>query len=159
MRKFEKINFLQFKKDISDDKKLYNEYILPRRATKFSAGYDFLALEDFSILPGEIKKVPTGTKVIMNDDEALFLYVRSSMGFKYNVRMTNQVGIIDKDYYGNPDNDGHMWVSLQNHGDKEFVVKKGTAFCQGIFMKYLITDDDSVNDERISGIGSTTKEV
>ena len=109
-------------------------------------------------MPGEVKRIPTGVKVVMNDDEALFLYVRSSMGFKYNVRLTNQVGIVDKDYYGNPDNDGHMWVSLQNHGDKEFCVSKGTAFCQGIFMKYLLTDDDEVSTIRVSGIGSTNKE-
>ena len=158
MRKFERISFSQFKKDVSDDINLYNEYILPNRATKFSAGYDFIAIDDFVIMPGEVKKIPTGIKVIMNDDEALFLYVRSSMGFKYNVRLTNQVGIIDKDYYGNPDNDGHIWISLQNHGDKEFVVKKGAAFCQGIFMKYLITDDDNANGVRESGIGSTNKE-
>lgn len=158
MRKFEKIVFSQFKKDICDDKNIYDEYILPRRATEFSAGYDFYALDDFSIMPGCVKKVPTGIKAIMNDDEALFIFVRSSMGFKHNVRMTNQVGIIDKDYYGNPDNDGHIWVSLQNHGDKEFVVKKGSAFCQGIFMNYLLTDDDSAQGIRKSGIGSTTKE-
>ena len=159
MRKFEKIIFSQFKKDICDDINLYNEYILPRRATRFSAGYDFIALDDFVIKPGEIKKIPTGIKVNMNDDEALFLFVRSSMGFKYNVRMTNQVGIIDKDYYGNPDNDGHIWVSLQNHGDKDYVVSKGVSFCQGIFMKYLLADDDDCLDDRISGIGSTNKEV
>lgn len=158
MRKFEKIDFSQFKKDISDDINLYNEYILPRRATRFSAGYDFIALSDFVIHPGEIKRIPTGYKVLMNDDEALFIYVRSSMGFKYNVRMTNQVGIIDKDYYGNSDNGGHMWVSLQNHGDKEYVVKKGTAYCQGVFMKYLLTDDDECLADRVSGFGSTTKE-
>ena len=159
MRKFEKINFYQFSKDISDDKVLYNEYILPKRATRFSAGYDFYALSDFCIKPGCVMKIPTGVKVIMNDDEALLLFVRSSMGFKHNVRLTNQVGIVDKDYYGNPDNDGHMWVSLQNHGDEDFIVKKGSAFCQGIFMKYLLTDDDDSDASRISGFGSTDKEV
>ena len=158
LRKFEKIVFDQFSKDINDDKSLYDEYILPRRATMFSAGYDFFALFDICIEPGEVKKVPTGIKAIMNDDEALFLYVRSSMGFKYNVRLTNQVGIVDRDYYGNPSNDGHIWVSLQNHGDSDFVIKKGTAFCQGIFMKYLLTDDDSCEAVRVSGIGSTNKE-
>ena len=83
---------------------------------------------------------------------------RSSVGFKYNVRLTNQVGIIDHDYYNNEDNEGHMWFSLQNHGDKDFIVKKGQAFAQGIFMKYLVTDDDNVSKIRESGIGSTNKE-
>ena len=158
MRRFEKISFLQFSHDISDDKNLYDEYNLPRRGTSKSAGYDFFAIEDFVIHPGEVMKVPTGIKVIMNDDEFLGIYVRSSMGFKYNVRLTNQVGIIDADYYNNSDNEGHIWIKLQNHGDKDFIVKKGSAFAQGIFTKYLITDDDDASGIRVSGIGSTNKE-
>lgn len=159
MRKFEKISFSQFTKDIYDDKKIYDEYVLPRRATRFSAGYDFISFKDFVIHPGEVVKIPTGVKVIMNSDEMFCLFVRSSMGFKYNVRLTNQVGVIDCDYYNNIDNEGHIWVSLQNHGDIDYVVKKGMAFCQGIFMKYYITDDDDCNmAERVSGLGSTTKE-
>ena len=158
MRKFLKISFSQFKCDVCDDINVYNEYNLPKRATMFSAGYDFYATRDFVIHPGEVMRIPTGVKVMMNDDEALFLYVRSSAGFKYNVRMTNQVGIIDKDYFDNPDNEGHMWLSLQNEGDEDFVVHRGSAFCQGVFMKYLITDDDIVDGVRVSGFGSTNKE-
>lgn len=156
MRYFEKVSFKQFSKDIKDDKNLYDEYELPRRATKSSCGYDFYAIEDVVLHPGEIKKIPTGYKAKFNEDEMLMLVVRSSMGFKYNVRMCNQVGIIDQDYYNNSDNEGHMWVALQNEGNIDYEVKKGTAYCQGIFVKYL-TCGEEVNDERISGIGSTTK--
>ena len=78
------------------------------------------------------------------------------MGFKYNVRMCNQVGIIDSDYYNNSDNEGHMWVSLQNEGKEDYVIKKGSAYCQGIFIKYL-TCGDEVDMKRVSGIGSTSK--
>lgn len=159
MRKFFKINYEQFCRDFVDDKFLYDEYNLPKRATMFSAGYDFYAIKDYVIHPGEVVKIPTGVKVCMNDDEMFCLFVRSSMGFKYNVRLTNQVGIIDKDYYGNSDNDGHMWVSLQNHGNKDFIINKGDAFCQGVFMKYLVTDDDVSSGIRMSGFGSTNKEV
>ena len=86
----------------------------------------------------------------------LLLVVRSSMGFKYNVRLCNQVGIIDCDYYNNPDNEGHLWVALQNEGTVDYEIKKGTAYCQGIFVKYLTCGED-VNVTRESGIGSTTK--
>ena len=159
MRNFFKISFSQFSHDILDDASLYDEYVLPKRATKFSAGYDFFSLCDYVTHPGEVMRIPTGVKVIMNDDEVLCLFVRSSMGFKYNVRLTNQVGIIDKDYFDNPDNEGHMWVSLQNHGNSDFIIHKGDAFCQGVFMKYLVTDDDISTGNRVSGIGSTSKEV
>ena len=156
MRKFEKISFEQFSKDIKDDKNMYDAYNLPRRKTKYSAGYDFFAIEDFELTPGEIKKIPTGIKAIYPGDEALMLFVRSSMGFKYNVRMCNQVGIIDSDYYNNPSNEGHMWVALQNHGDKVFKVKAGESFVQGLFMKYYVTDEEEeIKNERTGGFGST----
>ena len=141
-RYFEKISFEQFKKDIKDDKDLYNSYNIPKRETKFAAGYDFEAIEDFTIKPGEIKKVPTGIKVNMMDDEVLLLIVRSSMGFKYNVRLCNQVGVVDKDYYNNKDNEGHMFLALKNEGDKDYIVKKGDGICQGMFIKYLTVDNE-----------------
>ena len=156
MRKFEKVSIDEFSKYY--DKKLYEEYDLPKRMTRHSAGYDFLAIEGFTIKPGEIKKIPTGYKATFGNDEMLMILVRSSMGFKYNVRMTNQVGIIESDYYNNIDNEGHMFVSLQNEGDRDFVVKKGGGYAQGIFTKFLICDDDITTNERQGGLGSTNKE-
>jgi len=155
-RYFEKISFEEFKKVIKDDLKLYEEYELPQRKTKFSAGYDFIAIEDFEIKPGEIKKIPTGYKANFGTDEMLMILVRSSMGFKYNIRLCNQVGIIESDYYNNPDNEGHLFVALQNEGDKVFSVKKGEGYAQGIFTKYL-TCGDIVESERTGGFGSTNK--
>ena len=69
----------------------------------------------------------------MNKDEVLLILVRSSMGFKYNIRLCNQVGIVDSDYYNNPDNEGHIFIALKNEGEKVFKVKKGDKFAQGIF--------------------------
>lgn len=142
MRKFEKISFEQFKKDIADDIELYNNYSLPKRETKHAAAYDFFALFDYTLKPGEIKKIPTGIKVIMEGDDSLLLLDRSNMGFKWNVRMCNQVGVIDADYYNNKSNEGHMWIRIQNEGTEDYVVKKGEGMCQGMFVKYLLTDDD-----------------
>ncbi len=142
MRKFEKISFEQFKKDIADDIELYNSFELPIRKTEFAAAYDFEALSDFTIKPGEIKKIPTGVKATMNSDEVLLLIDRSSQGFKYNIRMCNQVGVIDKDYYNNEDNEGHIWIKLQNEGDKDYAVKKKDGIIQGMFINYLTTDDE-----------------
>ena len=157
MRGFEKISFKEFKKIFGDDKELYEEYLLPRRASKNSAGYDILAIKDYVIKPKEILKIPTGLKVRMQNDEVLLIVVRSSMGFKYNVRLTNQVGVIDSDYYNNIDNEGHFFVSLQNEGEKDYIVKKGEAYAQGIFIKYLISDDDAASEIRKGGLGSTNK--
>lgn len=159
MRKFEKISFEQFSKDVKNDQELYNSIKLPKRSTKYSAGYDFYSIYDFILKPNEIIKIPTGIKIQMNEDEMLMLVVRSSQGFKYNVRMCNQIGIFESDYYNNETNEGHAWIKLQNHGDKDYVVKKGDAICQGIFTKFLTVDDEEeILNERKGGIGSTSKE-
>lgn len=156
MRYFEKISFEQFKKDISNDKKLYNEYNLPKRQTKYSAGYDFESLFDFTLKPGETKKMATGVKVNMNSDEMLMIVIRSSLGFKHNTRMCNQIGIVESDYYNNPDNDGHLFVKIQNEGINDLVIKKGDRICQGIFVKFLTVDnEEEIKNKRTSGIGST----
>jgi len=116
MRKIEKISYEQLKKDISDDKNLYDNYDSPKRSTKNSARYDIKALMDYVIKPNEIVKIPTGDKASMNNDDVLFLIIRSSFGFKYNARLCNQVGVIDSDYYNNIDNEGHIFVALKNEG-------------------------------------------
>ena len=108
MRKFEKVCEDIFIRDVPDG--IYNDIILPKRCTSFSAGYDFYSVISFSLNPGERKIIPTGIKVVMNNNEFLGIFVRSSLGFKYNVRMCNQIGIIDADYYNNKDNDGHYLI-------------------------------------------------
>lgn len=157
MRNFEKISFKQFKKDIIDSKETYNSYNIPVRHTNCSAGYDFESILSFELQPGEIKKIPTGIKVQMNQDEMLMIVVRSSTGFKYNVRMCNQVGIIESDYYNNSSNEGHMWIALQNEGTEVFKVEAGDRIAQGIFIKFLTVDEEEkIDNERNGGLGSTT---
>lgn len=156
MRKFEKISLKQFIKDTNLTEKEYNKIILPHRATGNSAGYDFHLLEDLTLKPGEIKKVPTAIKASMNHDEVLMIYIRSSLGFKYNLRLCNQTGIIDSDYYNNENNEGHIFIAIQNEGKETVNLKAGDRFAQGIFMKYLTVDDETqINNVRQGGIGST----
>ena len=142
MRDFEKISFAEFAKDIKDDKELYDNYELPSRSNEYTAGYDFHLIEDITIKPGEIIKIPTGIRSYFEKDEALLLIIRSSTGFKYNIRMVNQVGLIDSDYYHNPDNEGHMYVKVQNEGTETVTFKKGDSLAQGVFIKYLTTKSD-----------------
>ena len=159
MRKFEKISFEQFKKDISDDEKLYESYSLPKRSTKNSAGYDIASLEEYILKPGEAHIFVTGLKVTMNSDEVLYLYGRSSFGYKYNITLANSVGVIDSDFYNNIDNEGHFKVKLINHGEKEVKINIGDRIAQGVFMKYLIVDnEEEIIKERKGGLGSTDKE-
>jgi len=146
MRDFEKISYEQFCKDVKEDKNLYDSYKLPSRNSKKAAGYDFHLIEDIEIKPGDIIKIPTGIKSYFEDDEVLMLIVRSSTGFKYNIRMVNQVGIIDADYYNNRDNEGHIFIKLQNEGKQTVEFKAGDYLVQGVFLKYLTTGSDAENN-------------
>lgn len=146
MRDFEKISFEQFRKDIKDDKELYESYKLPNRESTAAAGYDLFLVEDLTIAPNEIVKIPTGVKMRCENDEVLLIIVKSSTGFKYNIRLVNQVGVIDADYYNNKDNEGHIFVKIQNEGDKTITFKAGEAVAQGVFIKYLLTKSDKGSD-------------
>ncbi len=132
---------------------------LPIRKTKYSAGYDIEAAEDVTI--PSFKKgmnptlVKTGLKAYMPEDEMLLLYNRSSNPKKKGLIMANSVGVIDKDYYGNPDNDGHFMFAFYNIKEEDVVIKKGEAIGQAIFQKFYITDDDKAEGERMGGFGST----
>lgn len=156
MRKFEKISFKEFKKTISEDKKLYESFELPKRKTNHSAGYDIISLIDHDLKPGESVLIPTGVKSMFPFDEVLIIVIRSSLGFKYGIKLVNQVGIIDSDYYNNEDNEGHILIMIENTGDKTFNINIGDRIAQALFLKYnIVTDEDDIDTKRKGGIGST----
>jgi len=134
---------------------------LPVRKTMGSAGYDMEAAEDVVVpkfkLGMEPTLIPTGIKAYMEKDEVLYLYNRSSNPKKRGLVFANSVGVIDSDYYSNPSNDGHIMFAFYNFKDEDVLIKKGDSIGQGLFAKYLITDDDVVNGKRQGGFGSTDK--
>lgn len=161
---------------------------LPQRQTKGAAGYDFEASEDFTIPSiwklGFLKAlwklhkrhalsahrlevadkslkpflVPTGIKAYMQPGEVLMLFNRSSGPLKRRLVLPNGVGIIDADYYNNPNNEGEIFVQLINYGLTDYHVKKGERIAQGIFVPYLTADDESTPQSvREGGFGSTKK--
>ena len=134
---------------------------LPKRSTKYAAGYDVEAAEDTIIptfKPGvKPTLIPTGLKAYMQDDEMLCLYNRSSNPKKKGLVLANSVGIVDKDYYGNADNDGHIMYAMWNFKDEDVKIEKGERIGQAIFQKYLIADNDSADSVRTGGFGSTDK--
>lgn len=130
---------------------------LPKRKTKKSAGYDFFAVEDFTLYPNKLCIVPTGVKAYMEDNEVLYLHIRSSVAFKRGVRMLNSIGVIDADFVDNLDNEGEISLGLLSHNDDIVHIKKGERIAQGVFHKFLITDDDNAEGKRVGGIGSTDK--
>lgn len=173
--KFEKVSFEQFKKDwykaFGDEfeignnlveeniRECYDNIRLPRRATKFSAGYDFyLPFTIIGLEVGAAVTVPTGIRCAMDDDWVLMLYPRSGHGFKYGIHLGNTVGVVDADFYF-AENEGHIHVKLVNDSvlAKDIDLAEDTAFCQGIFLPYGITIDDDADGVRKGGFGSTDK--
>lgn len=168
MNKFEKVSFTQFynsfidcfgdniKKDYVTS--IYNNIILPKRATRGSAGYDFFSPIDFRLYPNDTIKIPTGIRVQIDEGLYLGCYPRSGLGFKYRLQLDNTVGIIDSDYYYS-DNEGHIFAKITNDSksDKVLEIKTGTAFMQGVFNLYALTIDDNVKETRNGGFGSTDK--
>lgn len=176
IRGFEPINELQWKTDMAeftregdwpfvtssiDPDKVRASIVLPKRATVFSAGYDIFSPFAFVLSPGEQIRIPLGIKTYMQPGEYLSIFPRSGQGFKFYIRLANTVGIIDRDYYGNPSNDGHIWLKIRNEsawGTRHTLkVNVGEAICQGIFQRFLLADGDSFSEgvERVGGFGSS----
>lgn len=155
--------------------KFKNEDInLPVRKTNASAGYDFEAAESLivpsiwkilaeKVFVGEATGlkatlIPTGIKSYMLDDEYLQLSIRSGTALKTGLILANGVGIVDSDYYNNPDNEGHIMFPVHNLGFRDKLIKKGECIGQGLFLKYLKADGDTSDGIRTGGFGSTDKE-
>jgi len=155
MRGFNKVSIEEFSRHRPQEE--YPEIMLPKRATQKSAGYDFYLPYPLRLFPGEEAVVATGIKAFMEGDEVLFLIIRSSLGFR-GLRLKNQVGVIDADYYDNPQNEGHILVAVENNSKEVVSLNAGERFVQGIFLKYLVADEETQPlNERRGGIGSTEK--
>lgn len=158
---------------------------LPVRKTAQSAGYDFVVAEDIIIPPyaemsermwankpvhvpslndaaaiikeakAKVTLVSTGMKCQLDKGTYLELSVRSSCPLKHWLVLGNSVGIIDADYYNNPDNEGEIFFQIINLAPFPIQLKRGDAIGQGIIKPYLITEDDNAIGERTGGFGST----
>lgn len=140
---------------------------VPQRATKGAAGYDFEAaetvvvpsiwtLQEQGIVPKPVL-VKTGIKSYMLENEYLELVSRSSNPLKRFLLLANGVGIIDRDYYNNENNEGHIMFQFLNFGYEEVTIEKGERIGQGIFKQFHLADDDFVETERTGGFGSSDR--
>ena len=135
------------------------DFPMPERKTELSAGYDFCLPEEVTLEPGKLQLVPTGIKAYMQPGEWLGMHIRSSMAVKKRLMLVNNVGIIDADYYNNPDNEGHIMLALLNMSENPITLPKGERVAQGIFYNYLTADGDEKVSKAVrgGGFGSTGK--
>lgn len=144
---------------VSDTHRMHpdKEIILPRRATKNAAAYDFFSPETVTIQPNEGRLIWTDVKAHIPTKYCLVLNIRSSMGCKAHMSLANTSGWIDSDYYANESNDGNIGIMLYNGGVEPYHVNIGDRIAQGMILKYHVMDDDSVSTIRDGGFGSTGK--
>ena len=118
-----------------------------------------LTLNEMAALTKTAKTKPTlvstGMKCKLDPGTYLELSVRSSCPLKYWLVLANGVGIIDADYYNNPDNEGEIFFQMINLSPFAIKLQKGDAIGQGIIKPYLVTEDDAATGSRVGGFGST----
>jgi len=87
----------------------------------------------------------------------LLVYIRSSAAFKKHLMLMNGVGVIDADYYGNAENEGHILIPIFNYGAEAVRIAAGERIAQGVFTTYLTVDGDRAGSgtARTGGFGST----
>ena len=144
MVKFEKVSRI-------DDVKL------PERATANSAGYDFFAPEDITLPAKTLTRVMTGIKCELRPYMVLILANRSSNPSKKSLFLANGVGIVDADYYNNPDNEGEIGFEFYNNSEEDVVISKNEKIGQGIITTYVKVEGDNATGSRAGGFGSTGK--
>lgn len=135
----------------------YDYVNFPVRKTEHSAGYDIESAETVTLMPFETALIKTGIKAEIDEGKFLALYMRSSISLKRNLIMTNSVGIIDKDYYNNEDNEGHIHFMITNLNNEPVTIKRGERIGQGVLQDFYKVDDDNAMGERLGGFGSTDK--
>ena len=141
-------------------KRIKGDIKLPERSTLNSAGYDFFASEDIIFNPESITRVFTGVKCELMPNQVLILANRSSNPSKKGLVLLNGIGVVDADYYGNPDNDGEIAFEFYNMLNESVEIKKGEKLGQGLILAFDKTEDDFISDPyktRSGGFGSTGK--
>ena len=101
--------------------------------------------------------VATGVRAQMEPDEVLVISNRSSGPIKRGLVMSNGIGVIDGDYYGNLANDGHIMFEFYNFHFHDVTLNVGDRIGQGMFEKVLRpTEGLRVKDSvREGGLGHT----
>lgn len=165
MSHFEKVSYEQWKADCGikglPDKELrtwYEAIRLPQQATAASAGCDFFMPFNLNFETGSRFRIATGIRWVTEgaDDrgKVLLIVPRSGLGFKYGIRLTNTVGVIDADYCDS-ENEGHIIISMDNPSETSIELPEGKAFAQGIVVRYEIPEGAASEEARSGGFGST----
>lgn len=166
---FGKVSESAFQKDCEKflgtyDELWYDNIVIPERSTAHSAGYDFrspigFASNHYPVRGDNMIFIPTGVKVNVDRDKFLAILPRSSFG-NQGIMLANTMGVIDSDYYNNPDNEGDIIIALYFYKQAIMshmfhTIKEKQKIAQGVILPYFTIDEDETTAERTGGLGST----
>lgn len=135
-----------------------NWVVEPTYMTAKAVGADCFASEAVIIEPGEVGAVFTGIKAKFNgDSEGLFPFIRSSIPKKKGLILANGVGVIEEDYFGNPDNDGNIGFMFWNLNEYPVKIERFERIGQLVLMPVLRFDNAEYADNERGASGSTGK--
>jgi len=137
-------------------KKLKDNAIIPKYATKDSAGFDLCACIDDNITlrKGRSLLIKTGLAIALPEGYEAQIRPRSGLAFKYGVTVLNSPGTIDADYRG------EVGVLLINHGHKDFIITPDMRIAQMVIAEYQqasfnVVDNLEDTVRGAGGFGST----
>ena len=130
------------------------EELMPTKGNPGDAGFDVRSAIDISIEPGERKLVPTGVSIAMPNGYVCLVHPRSGLALKSGITVLNAPGTIDAGYRG------EIQVTLINHSDQTFDIKRLDRIAQLVFQKFeeprLVVVETLPQSQRgASGFGST----
>lgn len=123
---------------------------LPSYETPGSAGMDLRAAlpEDrpLCLAPGQRALVPTGLMIALEAGFEAQVRPRSGLALKHGLTCLNSPGTIDSDYRG------EVGVILINHGQEDFVIRRGERIAQMVIARY-----EQAQVERVSMLDDTVR--
>ena len=159
---FERVSFEEFKNAFKscgygnelEARDAYTAIKIPVRKTRKSAGHDISIPFSLRLSPGEKTLIPTGLRCGIREDYVMLIFPRSSLGIKRGMKISNTIPVIDADYF-EADNEGHIFISIENLSKKDIILEKGDSFVQALFFSYGIAVGSGSSTRRKGGIGST----
>lgn len=150
-------------------KPLRDDIEVPQIKTQGSAGADLVVPDDVVIEPFSIRGkgtlVPLGFSLDIPEGMQVHIMLRSSVGLKTPLRLSNGVGLIDSDYKG------EICLLLDNLSKNSIHIKSGTRIAQLVpfstlkwGFELIVTHTEErkhinpiQNKKRSGGFGSTTE--
>ena len=105
--------------------------------------------------PGQRRGIPTGIAIALpSPDYVALVFVRSGMGFRHGIALSNGVGVIDSDYRG------EISVGLVNLSQDSYTIQPGDRIAQlmvtPVVRPVLVQAEElDETDRGAGGFGST----